>query len=122
MKATAAYLCLVILGSCTDSSGPSENVDGVWMASGQAFSVTLELAQRGDSVTGTGASWAFVSTSASTFAIAGSYSQPRLSLTFSQDTTVLARFAATVTSDGKSMTGVETFLGGADTLTFVRQH
>jgi hypothetical protein len=120
MKAAAVFLCLATL-ACTDSSGPSENVDGVWVASGQSFSVTLELTQRGDSVTGSGASFAFVTSAASNFAIAGSYSRPRLALAFRQDTTVLAQFTATVATDGKSMNGVETFSGGADTLRFARQ-
>jgi hypothetical protein len=62
-----------------------------------------------------------VSSSASNFAIAGSYSKPHLALAFRQDTTVLAQFTATVAADGKSMNGVETFSGGADTLSFVRQ-
>ena len=121
MKTACAGLCLAFLVACTDSSAPTGNVAGAWVSSGQSFSVTLELAQRGDSVMGTGASFAFVNPSSSTFAIAGTYTDPHLALTFEQDTTVLAQFAGTVASDGKSMVGIETFTGGADTLTFLRQ-
>jgi len=121
MRTAFIGLCLSFLVSCLNDVGPAGDVSGVWQASAQPFGVTLNLAQRGDSVTGTGSSWAFASPSSPTFSIAGRYSRPHLGLTFSRDTTVLAQLAGTVISPDR-LVGVQAFVNGADTLTFVRQH
>ena len=116
-----ACFCFMVLSGCLDGAGPAAEVGGVWTASAGPFGMTLELAQRGEAVTGTGASYAFSSPTSVTFAIAGTYFAPHLALTFTRDTLLLAEFDGTVLS-GERLVGVETFVNGADTLTFVRQH
>lgn len=114
MRRVSMSLGLAVLAGCVSGVGPADDVSGVWRAAHGSFGVTLELAQRRDSVTGSGAAWPV------SFSIAGTYARPRLALTFHNDTTIVARFAGTVESDS-ILTGVETFVNGADTLTFVRQ-
>jgi hypothetical protein len=114
MRRVSMSLGLAVLAGCVTGVGPADDVSGVWRAAQGSFGVTLELVQRRDSVTGSGAAWPL------SFAIAGTYARPRLTLTFHNDTTIVARFGGTVESDSV-LTGVETFVNGADTLTFVRQ-
>ena len=86
----------MVLSGCLDGAGPAAEVSGVWTASAGPFGMTLELVQRGEAVTGTGASYAFSSPTSVTFAIAGTYSAPHLALTFTRDTLLLAEFDGTV--------------------------
>jgi len=109
------FVGVAVLAGCVDSVGPTRDVTGVWRASQGAFGIELDLVQHSDSVTGTGAA-----SGVSTFTIAGTYLPPGLTLTFRTDTTVYAEFVGTVVND-TLLTGIETFVNGADTLTLVRQ-
>src|SRR5438552_19120888 len=98
MRTAFIGLCLIFLVSCLNDVGPADDVSGVWQASAQPFGGTLNLAQRGDSVRGTGSSWACASPSSPTFSIAARHCRPHAWLTFSCDTTGLGQLAGALIS------------------------
>ena len=119
-RCSAVCVSLAVLVGCLEGAGPAGDVSGQWRAPQGSFAITLGLVQSGAAVTGTGASPAFSSPTSPTFTVTGSYDRPTISLKFVRDTTVLAEFTGTVVSQDR-MVGVETFINGADTLTFIRQ-
>ena len=120
MPRMLVFLSLGVLVGCQDGVGPFGDISGTWRANRVEYSLTLVLVQRGSSVTGTGDSWAFVNPPTATYAVAGTYVFPRLTLTLTGSDSTASQLTATI-KDARHMIGVQHVGTFADTLVFVKQ-
>jgi hypothetical protein len=121
MRRVFVWLSAVILLGCAEEVAPVSDVSGAWTARHVESSILLRLVETGREVTGTGTYFRFVNPPSGTLTATGSYTAPRLSLTFTYDTGVLTQYVGTV-HGADSIVGVETFPGGTtDSLVFARR-
>lgn len=119
-----ALASLILALGCSDSNGPGErSVAGDWRGSftdaGITVTIDLDLAQSGQTVSGTAlATFSVAQLPPQSYPVTGTYAAPQVALTLEQ-TGADAVFTGTVS--GNSMTGTLTDGQSATALTFTRQ-